>query len=112
MLKRDNVLIFYFLTMILVFAGCVSSAARIPGVYSVPQEEAGWIRNAEPIEFENELWYPVDDVENLLDEEMLPVGDYRSVNFFVEKKDIKPYERLYTKFGKHKYRVFERAIKK
>jgi hypothetical protein len=108
MIKRKNVLIFGFLIMCFILIGCVSSGVRVSEIYPAPNLEPEWIRNAEPVEFENELWHPVDDLENLLDEEMLPIGVFRSVQFFVEKKDIKPYERLYTKFGKHKYRVFER----
>lgn len=94
--------------IIFILSGCISSGEKIAEIYPWPKIEAEWIRDAEPIEFEDEFWYPVDNIENLLDEEMLLMGEYNSVKFFVEKKDIKPYERLYTKFGPHKYRIFER----
>lgn len=97
--------------VILIFSGCVSSGERLAEIYPAPKMEAEWIRSGEPIQFENELWYPVDDVENLIDDEMLPMGTYNSVQFFVEKKDIRSFDRLYTKFGKHKYRVFEKPNK-
>lgn len=106
---RSNILICGLLIMFFILSGCVNLGVKVAEVYPAPQIEADWIRNAEPLEFENELWVPVDDVENLLDEEMLSIGTFRNVGFFVEKEDIKPYARLYTKFGRHKYRVFERA---
>ncbi len=71
--------------------------------------EAGWIRNGEALEFEGRQWLPTDDVENLLDEEMYQVGEYKGVQIFVEKVDTKPYSRMYTKFAKGKFRYFERA---
>ena len=61
-------------------------------------------------EFEKELWYPIDSLENLEDTEMYLMGDYQEIQFFVEKMDIRPYDRLYTKFSKHKFRVFKRKI--
>ncbi len=109
---RSGILIFSLLIGFSSFSGCVSSGIKVTEVYPAPENEADWIRNAEPIEFENELWYPVDDIENLIDDEMLSLGEYRLVKFFAEKKDIKPYERLYTKFGRHKYRVFEKSEKR
>ena len=110
MFSRNNILIIMSFA-IFVLTGCVCSGVKPSEMYPAPQIEADWIRNAEPIEFENQLWFPVDDVENLLDQEMLLMGEYRNVKFFVEKEDIKPHARIYTKFGKHKYRVFERAQK-
>lgn len=110
MFSRNNILIIIPLAIFVLF-GCAYPGISHPEKYPAPKIEADWIRNAEPIEFENERWYPVDDVENLLDDEMLPMGEYRSVKFFVEKEDIKPYGRIYTKFASHKYRVFERAQK-
>lgn len=77
--------------------------------YPIPAVEAGWIRNGEALEFEGKSWFPTDDVENLLDEEVYKVGEYKEVGVFVEKIDTKPYERLYTKFARGKFRYFERA---
>ncbi len=69
--------------------------------------EASWIRNGEPIEFEGQLWYPSDNVENLLQKEMLPMGTYKGVQFFTERKDIRPFRYLYTKFGENQFRTYE-----
>ena len=70
--------------------------------------EVDWIRNGEPIEFENELWFPVDDMEILLDSEVYKVAEYKQVEVFVEKKDVRPYNRLYTKFDKNQFRYFQK----
>jgi len=71
--------------------------------------EAEWIRNGEPITFEGKLWYPVDDVESFLDSEMRLMGVHNGVQFFVDKVDVRPYNRLYTKFDKNKFRFFEKS---
>lgn len=92
--------------------GCVGHSPRIPEIYPAPHIEADWIRQGEPIEYAGELWYPVDVLENLLDSEMYLLGEYRNVQFFISKEDIRPYDRLYTKFGLHKYRVFEKSNKR
>ena len=76
--------------------------------YPVQSTEPVWIRNGEPIEFEGELWYPMDGVETLLDAEVYILGEYRGVQFFVDKVDVRPYDRLYTKFGKNAFRYFEK----
>ena len=91
-------------------AGCerLPRRERKPKVYTIPFLEAEWIRNGEAIRFENELWFPVDSVENLLDSEVYWMGKYRDTDFFVERIDVKPYNRLYTKFGKNKFRVFKK----
>ena len=73
--------------------------------------EAEWIRNGEPIEFEGEQWYPADALENLLDSEVYLAGEFRGVSLFVDMSDVRPYERLYTRFGRNKYRFFERQTK-
>ena len=70
--------------------------------------EPSWIRNGEPIEFEGEMWYPQDGTETLLDSEVMYLGEYRGVQFFLDKVDVRPYDRLYTKFGKNKFRYFEK----
>ena len=70
--------------------------------------EAEWIRNGEPIEFEEELWYPADSVEGFLDSEMMLVGTYRNVQFFIDKVDVRPYDRLYTKFSRNQFRFYEK----
>ena len=69
--------------------------------------EPVWIRNGEPIIFEGEDWFPTDEVENLLDNEVYLAGTYRDVPFFLEKTDVRPFDRLYTHFSKNRYRAFE-----
>ncbi len=97
--------------LILTLGGCAGSTRGNSGQlqsYPAPLIEAGWIRNGEPIIYEGKEWYPARDVENLLDNEVFQIGEYRGVQIFVDKIDIKPYERLYTKFAKGKYRYFQR----
>ena len=105
-LLKAGVLIFGFS----VLTGCSTSGMSNGGqmeMYNTPEEEAPWIRNGEPIEFDGKLWYPQDGTENLLDSEVYFLGEYRGVQFFVEKKDVKPYDRLYTKFSRNRFRYFE-----
>ena len=73
--------------------------------------EAEWIQNGQPVEFEGELWFPADAIENLLDSEVYQVGEYKGVQIFVEFADVRPYNRLYTKFAKNKFRFFEKKEK-
>lgn len=75
--------------------------------YRAPDVEAGWIRDGKPIEYDGKKWYPVNDVEVLLDIEVYQVSEYKGVQVFVDKIDTKPYKRLYTKFAKNKFRYFE-----
>jgi len=93
------------------FSGCQSATPGNVGhvhSYPIPSVEAEWIRNGEPIEFEEALWYPADDVEVFLDSEMSQVGEYRGVPFFIDKFDVRPYNRIYTKFGRNQFRYYEK----
>lgn len=100
-----------FSLFFLVITGCGS---RIKGnigqmaVFRIPTDEAEWIRAGEPIEFEGELWYPRDGFDVLIDAEVFLLGEYQGVQFFAQKLDVRPYNRLYTKFGKNKFRAFEK----
>ena len=76
--------------------------------YPAPIIEAAWIRDGQPIEFDEYKWYPVNDYEVLQDSEVYQVTEYKGVQVFVEKIAIKPYQRVYTKFEKNKFRYFER----
>ncbi|MBI3602413.1 MAG: hypothetical protein HY209_05925 [Candidatus Omnitrophica bacterium] len=76
--------------------------------YPAPEVEAGWVRNGDPIEYDAQKWYAVNDVETLLDSEVYQVGEYKGVQIFVDKIDTKPYHRLYTKFAKNQFRYFEK----
>lgn len=94
---------------VLFLIGCATGhrSSNYKHKYDAPEIEASWIREGQPIKFDNKLWYPVDDIESLTDNEVLPIGKYNDVDFFVDKIDIKPYSRLYTKFGRNKYRYFK-----
>ena len=109
MLMRNYFLLFFAFVFI---CGCQSSAGNIGQVQSfqVPIMEEGWIRNGEPIEFEGEKWFPQDGTESLIDQEVQLMGEFRGVQFFIDKEDVRPFKRLYTKFGRNKYRYFEKIL--
>jgi len=91
--------------------GCASLNAGNDGQvqsYPIPAIEAGWIRNGEPIEYDGSKWFPVNDYEVLQDSEVYQITEYKGVQVFVERIATKPYDRLYTKFEKNKFRYFER----
>ncbi len=88
-----------------VLAGCIAGSGGRRNVdYAI--KEAGWIKDGKPIIHDNRSWYPTEYIENHLDGEMEYVGEFQSVPFYVERRQIKPYNRVYTKFDYHKYRVF------
>ena len=76
--------------------------------YDAPSKEADWIRSGEPIEFQDELWFPQDGFDILLDSEVYLLGVHKDVPFFAHKIDIMPYQRLYTKFGRNKFRIYQK----
>lgn len=90
--------------------GCAATngnTGNVP-VFAVSQVEAQWIRDGEPLKFEGQLWYPQDDMEVLTDQDVYSVGEYKGVQIFIEKVDVRPYRRVYTKFDRNAFRVFER----
>jgi len=89
-------------------SSCVSAKNATDKVvsYPIPASEAQWIRDGDPIEFEGEKWVPQDTIELLKDSEVTLLGEYRGVQFFIENVDVRPYNRLYTKFGRNQFRVF------
>jgi hypothetical protein len=93
------------------FAGCSSvkgNDGNFPA-YKIPEDEAEWVRNGEPLTFEEQSWLPQDRIDIFLDSEVYPVGEYRDLQIFVSKEDVRPFKRLYTKFGKNKFRVYKKA---
>ena len=103
------------LLLTVIFPGCTSSQNGNIGnlqSYSTPVKEADWIRNGQPLEFEGEMWYPQDGIESLLDAEVLLLGEYQGVQIFVDKQDVRPFNRLYTKFNKNQFRYFEKQKQK
>jgi hypothetical protein len=75
--------------------------------YAAPVIESEWIRNGEPIEYDGSKWYPINDYEVLEDSEVFQIAEYKGVQVFVDKIATKPYERIYTKFDKNKFRYYE-----
>ena len=73
-----------------------------------PPAEVEWIRSGQPVDFESESWFPQDSVDNILDSEVYLVGEYKGTQIFVEYTDVRPFERLYARFARNKYRPFEK----
>jgi len=99
------------LICLVIFSGCSSRSTGNVGmmsVFTIPKEEAEWIRNGDPLEIEGELWYPKDSFDVLLDSEVYLIGEVKGVQVFVDKVDVRPYSRLYTKFAQNKFRVFKK----
>ena len=90
--------------------GCSRAKGNIGkmSLFRVPEQESMWIRDGQPIEFEGDFWYPQDSIEVLLDQEMYMAGEYRGVQFFVEKADVRPYKAVYTKFDRNKFRLYRK----
>ena len=86
--------------------GCAVAEKSVLAEFRIPQKEADWIVAGKPIEYEGELWYPQDAIDILLDTEVTLLGEYQGVQFFAEKIDVRPYDRIYTKFGRNKFRIF------
>lgn len=106
-MKKERVLL--LLLGFSMFAGCaLPQRADLTGVVTADQlTEPLWIRNGEPVIFEGEDWFPTDEVENLLDGEIYQAGTCRDVPFFIDKRDVRPFDRVYTRFDKNRYRAFE-----
>ncbi len=97
--------------VVVLTSGCRSLPSRGGDSGQRLSVEPSWIRDGQPIVFEGESWFPIDDVENLLDSEVYVMGDYEKEMFFVDKMDVRPFNRLYTRFAKNKYRAFEKKEK-
>lgn len=87
-------------------AGCSFTPKPAPDIFPVASSEASWIKDGESIVFEETEWVPQDNYDVMQDSEMELKGEYRGVQFFVEKLDVRPYNRLYTKFAHNKFRIF------
>ena len=105
----------FLLSLLFIFTGFLGGCASINSgnsgqvqSYPAPAIESEWIRNGEPIEYDGSKWYPVNDYEVLQDSEVYQIMEYKGVQVFVEKIATKPYDRIYTKFDKNKFRYFER----
>lgn len=101
----------FLVLCVLVLAGCSTTtpSGNVGNLqsYPTPAVEAPWIRDGLPIEFEEGVWYPADGLETMLDSEVYLVGEYKGVQVFIDKVDVRPYGRLYTKFSKNRFRYFQ-----
>jgi hypothetical protein len=106
---RRILVLTFIMAGVIGFVGCGFPKSG-DNVLSVPTpvNEPEWIRSGEPILFDNQNWYPTDEVENLMDNELYKVGEYRDVPFYLEKTDVKPFDRVYTRFANNRYRAFEK----
>jgi len=52
----------------------------------------------------------MDNIEILLDKEMIILEEYRGIQFFVDRTDVRPLNRLYTKFSENKFRTYQKRI--
>lgn len=100
---------FMLILMCCVLFGCSQTTynAGTAGKFSIPSVEALWIQEGRPIEFDGKLWYPQDLFDVLVDSELYFKGEYQEVPFFVEKIDVQPYNKIYTKFGRNKFRIYK-----
>lgn len=91
--------------LVLGAAGCATNQS---GAFNkdFSTREAGWVKEGKPIIFGSSSWYPTEYIENHLDAEMEYVDQFQNVPFYVERRQIKPFDRIYTKFDYHKYRLF------
>jgi hypothetical protein len=107
---KTGILLMVLAAAITALSGCASPGVETGNVMKKgdPDAEPAWIRNGEPLEFEGELWYPQDGIEIFIDSEMFLVGEFRDIKLFVERADVRPYSRIYTRFGKNKFRYFKR----
>lgn len=110
MIDKISIKILLVICIAVSLSACSSNGSGNRGnmpSYAFGNMEAEWIRNGEPVEFEGQQWYPEDGIESLTDMEVYPISEYRGVKIFVDKTDVRPFDRLYTKFGVNKYRYFE-----
>lgn len=96
------------MAILLGLAGCshLEQNAGQMAMFQIPEQEAQWIQDGEPIVYEGQQWYPEDRFDVLLDSEVYFKGTYRDVPFFVQKIDVRPYRKIFTKFGRNKFRIF------
>lgn len=110
---RYSVFSFMMITLGLMGLGCSHSNSSNQGLvqsFNAPVIEPSWIRNGDPIVFEKNRWYPMDDTESLTDNEVYQIGEFQGTLIFVEKSDVRPFERLYTKFSRGRFRYYERMM--
>lgn len=111
-MSNQNQVVFFMLvcSSCIVLGGCAARAGGNTGnvqSYAFQNIEPEWIRNGDPIKFDGLLWYPEDGIETMTDIEVMPVFEQNGTTIFIDRIDVKPYDRLYTKFGINKYRYFK-----
>jgi len=102
---KNKLLVILILFLSFIYLSC-SSLNKKEAWNSI--KEAEWIRKGEPIIFEGENWYPRDIIENLIEDEVIKICTYKETDVYIEKTEVRPLNRLYTKFENHKYRLFEK----
>jgi hypothetical protein len=104
-MRQNQFGIFLVSLFFIILSGCTSTSGGNYG-RDYALREADWIKEGKPIIFDSRTWNPTEYIENHLDSEMDYVGEFQKVPFYVERRQIKPYNRIYTKFDYHKYRLF------
>lgn len=109
-MNKRSLMFFLSIGLFFVVSGCAKHEGNTGqmSTFAAPVAEAKWIKDGQPIEFEQEKWYPQDALDVLLDSEVEKMGEYEGTEFFTEKMDVRPFNRLYTKFGRNKFRAFEK----
>lgn len=105
---KANITVLFLVLNLALIAGCKFPQSDNTLSVAAPLDEPSWIRDGEPIEYGGDKWYPTREIERFMDNEVYKAGEYRGVVFFLDKADVKPFERLYTRFAKGRYRAFER----
>ncbi len=107
---RRAFFVFGLIFSVAFLSGCQSTVGQPKPVIKQSSKlgEALWIIEGQPIDFEGTQWFPKDGIETFTESEVRQIGIYEGVIIFVDKIDIKPYDRLYTKFDKYHYRYFEK----
>lgn len=102
----------FIIFALFILSGCRTTGGNVGSLqnYAAPASEADWIRNGDGLRFEGEDWFPVDSIESLQDSEVAVMGEYKGVTFFTDKVDVRPFNRLYTKFSRNRFRIFEKRV--
>ena len=76
----------FFIVLCFSLLGCSHIERNVGhmGKFAVPDIEAEWIQNGEPVKFEEKLWYTQDRFDVLLDSEVFLKGEHQGVPFFIE----------------------------
>jgi len=93
----------FFVVGMVLISGCGGGAP----VETIAYVEPDWVREGEPVILQEVKWYPLDVIEHFEYREMVYVDEYKGQKVFVEKRDVKPYDRLYMKIDPLTFRAFK-----